>query len=94
MSGVTFGNGSVVASRSVVVKDVPGYAIVAGKFARVVKYLFDPAMIATLPGTAWWELEDQSTGSVVPILQSVVSMQDVLAMRDLIEDLKADDKSA
>ena len=39
LKGVTIGKGSIVASHSVVTKDVPPYAIVAGNPARVVKRL-------------------------------------------------------
>lgn len=35
MSGVTIGNGAVVGGSSVVARDVPGYAIVAGNPAEV-----------------------------------------------------------
>jgi hypothetical protein len=84
MMCVTFGNGNVVAARSVVVNDVPFCVIVTAILPGGVKYRFDPAMIATLPDTAWWELGDPNTDSVVPVLQSVVPMQDILAMRDLI----------
>ena len=39
LKGVTIGKGSIVASNSVVTKDVPPYVIVAGNPARVVKRL-------------------------------------------------------
>lgn len=39
LKGVTIGKGSIVASHSVVTKDVPPYVIVAGNPARVVKKL-------------------------------------------------------
>ena len=39
LKGVTVGKGSVIASHSVVTKDVPPYSIVAGNPARVVKTL-------------------------------------------------------
>ena len=39
LKGVTIGKGSVVATRSVVTKDVPPYSVVAGNPARVVKQL-------------------------------------------------------
>lgn len=39
LKGVTVGKGSIVASHSVVTKDVPEYSIVAGNPARVVKKL-------------------------------------------------------
>lgn len=39
LKGVTIGKGSIVASHSVVTKDVPDYCIVAGNPAKVVKFL-------------------------------------------------------
>lgn len=41
LSGVTIGDGAVVAAGSVVVNDVPSNAVVAGTPARIVKYRFD-----------------------------------------------------
>ena len=39
LKGVHIGKGSIVASNSVVVKDVPPYSIVAGNPAKIVKML-------------------------------------------------------
>jgi acetyltransferase-like isoleucine patch superfamily enzyme len=38
LKGITIGKGAVVAAGSVVTKDVPDYAVVAGNPARIVKY--------------------------------------------------------
>lgn len=55
MNGVTIGNGSIVAAKSVVVKDVPPYSIVAGNPAKVVKMRFDDKTIDRLQRIAWWD---------------------------------------
>jgi chloramphenicol O-acetyltransferase type B len=52
--GVTIGNGAVIASGSVVVKDVPAYAIVGGVPAKVIKYRHTPELIELLVGSGWW----------------------------------------
>jgi acetyltransferase-like isoleucine patch superfamily enzyme len=39
LSGVTIGDGAVVAAASVVTKDVPANALVAGNPARVIRFL-------------------------------------------------------
>lgn len=48
LSGVTIGQGAVVAARSVVTRDVPPYAVVAGNPAKVIKYRFAEAVIEEL----------------------------------------------
>ncbi len=48
LSGVTVGKGAIVAAGSVVVKDVPSYAIVAGNPAKIVKFRFPDKIIKKL----------------------------------------------
>lgn len=55
MPGVTIGHGAIVATRAVVSRDVPPYAIVAGNPARVVNSRFDSATIDRLLAVAWWD---------------------------------------
>ncbi len=53
--GVKIGHGAIIASRAVVVKDVPPYAIVGGNPAKVVKMRFDDKTIERLIRIAWWD---------------------------------------
>ena len=55
MPGVTIGNGAIVASKSVVTRDVPAYAVVAGNPAKVLKMRFDDVTIAKLESLCWWD---------------------------------------
>lgn len=55
MPGVRIGHGAVVGSNSVVTKDVPDYAIVAGAPARVVRQRFPKAIASAIESTAWWD---------------------------------------
>lgn len=57
MNGVNIGNGSIIASRAVVIKDVPAYSIVAGNPAKVVKMRFDSKTIERLQELSWWDWE-------------------------------------
>lgn len=52
--GVTIGDGAVIAARSVIVRDVPPYAIVGGIPARVIRYRFAPEIIERLLKVRWW----------------------------------------
>lgn len=52
---LVIGNGAVIASNSVVVKNVPPYAIVGGNPAQVIKYRFEPHIIEALLRIKWWD---------------------------------------
>lgn len=88
LSGVTIGNGSVLAARCVVTKDVPDYAVVGGNPARILKYRFEQRMIDLLLEIAWWDEDDAIIDAIVPTLQSIATFEDVLNLRDQIGRLK------
>ncbi|WP_265495711.1 CatB-related O-acetyltransferase [Providencia heimbachae] len=52
---IKVGNGAVIAANSVVTKDIPPYAIVAGIPAKVIKYRFTNDVIAELLKLKWWD---------------------------------------
>jgi len=58
-SGVKLGNGSVVASGSVVTKDVDPYTVVGGNPAKFIKKRFTTKQINFLNSSKWWELDDK-----------------------------------
>ena len=55
MPAVSIGDGAIIASRSVVTKDVPPYSIVAGNPAKVIRHRFDDKTIAGLCEIKWWD---------------------------------------
>jgi virginiamycin A acetyltransferase len=55
MNGVKIGNGAIIATRAVVLKDVPAYSIVAGNPAKMVKMRFDDKTIDRLQKISWWD---------------------------------------
>lgn len=54
LRGVHVGDGAVVAAGAVVTRDVPPYAIVGGVAAKVIRYRFEPDLVAALLDVAWW----------------------------------------
>lgn len=54
--GLTIGDGAIIAGGSVVVKDVPAYAIVGGVPAKVLKYRFDDETVERLKKLQWWDM--------------------------------------
>lgn len=55
MSGVTIGDGAVIAAGSVVTHDVEPYSIVGGVPARLIRKRFDDDTIAALLRLRWWD---------------------------------------
>jgi acetyltransferase-like isoleucine patch superfamily enzyme len=54
LSGVTIGDGAIVAAGAIVTRDVAPYAIVGGNPARLIRYRFGPNRIAQLIELQWW----------------------------------------
>lgn len=51
----SIGDGSVIAAGSVVVKDVPPFAIIGGNPAEIIRYRFSQQTIDEIRKSAWWE---------------------------------------
>lgn len=68
LSGVTIGDGAVVAARAVVTRDVPPYAIVAGVPAKLVRRRFPERQVADLLDLRWWEWPEDELASIVHLL--------------------------
>ena len=54
-SGITIGDGAIIAAGALVTKDVPPYAIVGGVPAKVLKYRFPEKTIEALLNLKWWQ---------------------------------------
>jgi len=61
--GITIRTGAVIAAKSVVVKDVPPYAIVGGNPAKIIKYRFSEDIIRALLDSEWWLVSPQELSS-------------------------------
>lgn len=59
MSGVTIGDGAIIAAHAVVTKDVEPYSIVGGVPAKIIRKRFDDETIMVLLKTKWWQLKDE-----------------------------------
>jgi chloramphenicol O-acetyltransferase type B len=70
LSGVTVGDGAVLAARCVVTQDVAPYSIVAGNPARHLRYRFDEDVRAALLACAWWTWPESEVRQIVHLLCS------------------------
>lgn len=70
MPGVKVGDGAIVASKSVVTKDVPAYAIVAGNPAQIVKYRYGEKTVEELLEVAWWDWPAETITRALSIITS------------------------
>lgn len=70
MSGITIGDGAIIASRAVVTKDVPPYAVVGGNPATVLKYRFSEEEIKQLLTMKWWNWKEDKVKECMPLICS------------------------
>jgi acetyltransferase-like isoleucine patch superfamily enzyme len=70
MSGVTIGNGAVVAAHALVTKDVPPYAIVGGVPAKVIKFRHTEEQREELLRIRWWDWPREDIREAAPLLSS------------------------
>ena len=80
---VTIGDGAVIAAGSVVVKDVPPYAIVGGVPAKIIKYRFSQDVIDKLLEIRFWEKSDEEIKKNLDLFQ-----KENLTVEDLMNWIK------
>lgn len=73
LSGVTIGQGAVVAAESVIVKSVPPYAIVGGNPAKIIKYRFSENVIEKLKNIEFLKLSEKEVEKNIECLYTEVS---------------------
>lgn len=79
MPGIKIGDGAIIASETVVTKDVLPYSIVGGNPARMIKIRFDKKIIDELSKIKWW---NWSIEKITKNLTAIVN-------RDIDELIKA-----
>ena len=70
MGGITIGDGVVIGAGSIVTKDIPPYAVVAGVPARIIRYRFLPEQIDALLRKPWWDIPDEELKKRISLFQN------------------------
>ena len=66
-SGITIGQGAVIAAGAIVTKDVEPYSIVGGVPAKIIRYRFDRDIITKLVEIQWWNWSDEMIQSNISL---------------------------
>ena len=55
MPGIRIGDGAIIATKSVVTRDVEAYTVVGGNPAKEIRLRFEASIIQELLGIRWWD---------------------------------------
>lgn len=89
---VKIGDGAVIGSGSVVTKDVPDYAIVAGNPAKILKYRFDEEIIECLREIKWWNFPRQIIKDNIEIFKNKLNSEGCKRLMEISMMLKEGEK--
>lgn len=92
IGGINIGNGAVIAAGSIVTKDVPPYAIVAGIPAKIIKYRFNEDIIQYLQKIEWWNYSEYCLKSQLQLFQNS-DMKEVIIKLEYLLKQSIDDTS-
>lgn len=70
LAGVMIGDGAILGTRAVVMKDVPPYTIVGGVPAKPIKKRFDDETIAQLLRLKWWDWSEEKIAQNIQVIKS------------------------
>jgi len=85
LSGVTLGQGAVIAAGSVVTKSIPPYAIVGGNPAKIIRYRFSEEMIGRLLRLDFKTLMKLPEAQLRPLAYSTLNEETLGKLEELLK---------
>ena len=92
LPGITVGNGAVIGANSLVNKDVPDYAIVAGNPAKILRYRFSEEMILQLKEAEWWNLPEEVLTQNIDLFRKPITEDSCKKLLDLHYSINFEEK--
>lgn len=90
MSGVTIGDGAVIATNSLIIKDVAPYEIVGGNPQRHISYRFTPEIIELLLELRWWGLPTEHVKVIAYELSQPPTVENLKALVEQYKHIPRD----
>lgn len=81
--GITISNGAVIGAHSLVTKDVPPYAIVAGIPAKIIRYRFPQHIINELLDIKWWKYSHKEFKNINPTEEITSFIKKIKSLDDI-----------
>ena len=88
LSGIKIGNGAVIGANSVLTKDVPDYAIVAGNPADIIKYRFERGTIKELLEIAWYNYDLACIEALGDLKNQPLTKETLSKIRQILKNAK------
>lgn len=88
LSGLNVGQGAVIGAKSLVAKDVPPYAVVAGNPAKIIRYRFGDAMIQELLRIDYSMLNKEIIRKHMKWFTTPLNSIDLNSLQSVIDDIR------
>lgn len=77
-SGAKIGDGAVIGANSVVVGDIPAFAVAVGSPAKVIKYRFDEVTRNKIKNLKWWYWDIEKIKSNPGLFENIEELKDFI----------------
>lgn len=84
LPGLKIGNGAVIAANTLVTRNVPDYAVVAGVPSKILRYRFRKEIIEKLLELQWWNLDFEAIKQNIEIFQNEFKFEDLDKLEEIV----------